>query len=213
MAPQSGSTPELDEPPSPVEPDIRALVGDAVAFAANAGFANTVVFLSVFRASVTHMTGRARNLSVALESFDWRLVGVSIGLIVAFMAGSAISGLLVPQRDLDFGLPYRRVFFLEGCLLAAASTLLVVDVEAGIYLAAMAFGLQNGKATFYSGVVIRTSHVTGIITDIGVDLGLLLRRKRVPSINVAIKDMYYMNIWPKYRQIGRRDTRNPRPGQ
>jgi xanthosine utilization system XapX-like protein len=41
----------------------------------------------------------------------------------------------------------------------------------GGYLVSLACGLQNGMCTTFSGAVIRTTHVTGILTDIGLILG------------------------------------------
>jgi uncharacterized membrane protein YoaK (UPF0700 family) len=43
----------------------------------------------------------------------------------------------------------------------------------------MACGLQNAMATGYSGAVIRTTHVTGIVTALGIAVGLAARRERV----------------------------------
>jgi len=40
-------------------------------------------------------------------------------------------------------------------------------------------GLQNALATSYSGAVIRTTHITGIITDLGLAAGAALRGDRV----------------------------------
>ena len=45
----------------------------------------------------------------------------------------------------------------------------------GHYLASAACGLQNALVTTYSGAVIRTTHVTGIFTDLGLMLGSRLR--------------------------------------
>merc|ERR1719191_1161741 len=42
------------------------------------------------------------------------------------------------------------------------------------FLVSAACGLQNGMATSYSGAVIRTTHVTGIATDVGLISGRLL---------------------------------------
>ena len=184
---RSGAQPPREVFPVRIRLQNTALVGDGTLFAVNAGFGNVVVFLSVFKQSVTHMSGRARNLSVALQDLDWGLAAVAAGLILAFTAGSALSALVLPERDLEAGLPYGRIFLLEALLLAVAATLLVSDVEAGIYVAALSFGLQNGKATFYHGVVIRTSHITGIVTDLGVDIGMFLRKRDVPSERVLIK--------------------------
>ena len=42
-------------------------------------------------------------------------------------------------------------------------------------VAAFACGLQNAMASTYYGLIIRTTHVTGIVTDIGVIIGQRLR--------------------------------------
>ena len=39
----------------------------------------------------------------------------------------------------------------------------------------MACGLQNAMATTYSGAVIRTSHLSGMFTDLGIGLGHAIR--------------------------------------
>jgi uncharacterized membrane protein YoaK (UPF0700 family) len=46
---------------------------------------------------------------------------------------------------------------------------------AGPLLAAMACGLQNAMTTTYSGAVIRTSHLSGMFTDLGIMLGHAVR--------------------------------------
>ena len=47
---------------------------------------------------------------------------------------------------------------------------------AAMISAAFACGLQNALATSYSGAVLRTTHMTGICTDIGLILGQACRR-------------------------------------
>ncbi len=45
----------------------------------------------------------------------------------------------------------------------------------GIYLASCACGLQNAMASAYSGSAVRTTHVSGMFTDLGIYLGHALR--------------------------------------
>jgi uncharacterized membrane protein YoaK (UPF0700 family) len=45
----------------------------------------------------------------------------------------------------------------------------------GLYAAAGACGLQNAMVSTYSGAVIRTTHVSGMFTDLGIFLGHALR--------------------------------------
>ncbi|MCC6414496.1 MAG: DUF1275 domain-containing protein, partial [Opitutaceae bacterium] len=54
------------------------------------------------------------------------------------------------------------------------------------YLAAMACGLQNALTTTYSGAVVRTTHVTGIVTDLGIAAGHYLRREAMDPRRVVL---------------------------
>ncbi|MFQ3221440.1 MAG: uncharacterized membrane protein YoaK (UPF0700 family), partial [Paraglaciecola sp.] len=47
----------------------------------------------------------------------------------------------------------------------------------GQYSASAACGIQNALATAYSGAVVRTTHLTGIFTDVGIMFGSVLRGK------------------------------------
>jgi Protein of unknown function (DUF1275) len=47
-----------------------------------------------------------------------------------------------------------------------------------LYMLAMACGMQNGMTTRYSGAVVRTTHLTGMFTDMGLLIGHLLRSDR-----------------------------------
>jgi uncharacterized membrane protein YoaK (UPF0700 family) len=164
------------------------LIADATLLALNAGYVNVVIFLSAFAATTPHMSGNTRSVSVGVVDGEWGAAGTAGLLIVSFIAGSAVSGALVKSREIDLvGFPYGRIFFLIAGLLFAAAALLASSVEPAIYMAAFAMGIQNGMATFYDGVVIRTTHVTGIATDIGIDLGYLIRRQPVRGSHFTIK--------------------------
>lgn len=44
-------------------------------------------------------------------------------------------------------------------------------------------GLQNAVITKISGARIRTTHVTGMVTDIGIELGKLAYQNRLPDVD------------------------------
>jgi uncharacterized membrane protein YoaK (UPF0700 family) len=57
-----------------------------------------------------------------------------------------------------------------------SSTLLLLrGADAGHWLASAACGLQNAMVSSYSGALVRTTHMTGLVTDIGTMLGARLR--------------------------------------
>jgi uncharacterized membrane protein YoaK (UPF0700 family) len=82
---------------------------------------------------------------------------------------------MIQSNTLQLGRHYTTVLIVESILLCAAVILLQRDNDLGIYLCCCACGMQNAIAATYSGAIIRTTHVTGMFTDLGVLLGQLLR--------------------------------------
>lgn len=147
-------------------------------FSLTAGFINAIGFLGVHHQGLSHVTGQVTTVSIRLADGDGNraLAGFSVGLW--FFAGAILSGIVIQRPELSRrGRRYGVAMTMEGLILSAATWLLVRGNSRGEYLAAMACGLQNAMATSYSGAVLRTTHMTGIVTDLGIQLGHWLRRE------------------------------------
>ena len=140
-----------------------------------AGMVNVVGYLSFEQQAVTHLTGTTTLLGEAVAKRDLHAISRLAGVALAFMAGAALSGMIVQDSTLKLGRRYGVALVLESLLLFAAIPLFMQGRLAGPLLAAMASGLQNAMATTYSGAVIRTSHLSGMFTDLGIGLGHALR--------------------------------------
>lgn len=57
-------------------------------------------------------------------------------------------------------------------------------VGAGVL--ALAAGLQNAMVSNYSGAIIRTTHLTGVLTDLGVLIGHLLQGLKVDKARLKL---------------------------
>jgi uncharacterized membrane protein YoaK (UPF0700 family) len=55
-------------------------------------------------------------------------------------------------------------------------------------------GLQNAVITKISRAVIRTTHVTGLITDLGIELGKLLYVNRQPGSAPVLADRHRLRV-------------------
>src|SRR5690606_30403481 len=97
------------------------------------------------------------------------------GILISFLIGSAISGYFLSSTSLKLGRHYDSMLVLEGLLLLGAIVCLREQLSLGHYLASAACGLQNALATRYSGAIVRTTHVTGVVTDLGLMFGAALR--------------------------------------
>ena len=140
-----------------------------------AGMVNVVGYLSFEQQAVTHLTGTTTLLGEAVAKRDLHAISRLAGVALAFMAGAALSGMIVQDSTLKLGRRYGVALVLESLLLFAAIPLFMQGRLAGPLLAAMACGLQNAMATTYSGAMIRTSHLSGMFTDLGIGLGHALR--------------------------------------
>lgn len=149
------------------------------ALAAIAGFVNACL-LSAFQVPVSHMTGAVSRLSRDVAAVNTADVGTVALLLLGFTAGAVVSGVVIGEAALRPGRRYGVVLMTEGAALALAAVLLPRSMPAGVALASFACGLQNAMASSYYGLILRTTHVTGLVTDLGVLLGQRLRGQRVP---------------------------------
>lgn len=152
----------------------------------SAGFINAVSFLGLFHQAISHTTGNITRLAVTLISGNYVEVNILMVIIFCFMLGAVISGYVTHDSQFKPGRRYGILMMIESSMIVAAATLLLQNSVIGEYLLSMACGLQNAMATSYSGAVVRTTHMTGIVTDPGILIGQMLRKRRVPLIRFLI---------------------------
>ena len=147
----------------------------AFVLAAIAGYLNAVGLLGFEHQAVSHLTGTATLIGVSLTEGSFGTLAHLGGILLAFLLGAAVSGLLVHGHRLRLGRAYEMALVLEAALIFLAMALLTNNNIYGHYAASAACGLQNALATSYSGAVVRTTHITGLVTDLGLLLGAKLR--------------------------------------
>ncbi|MBN7135784.1 hypothetical protein A7A76_13740 [Lysobacter enzymogenes] len=151
-----------------------------------AGMVNVAGVLGFEHQALTHLTGTATSLGAAVAQ-GRPLAAVQLAAIVAaYVAGAALSGLIVQGSSLRLGRRYGVVLALESALLFASVPLLQRQPMLGGLSAAMAMGLQNAMATTFSGSVLRTTHLTGMFTDLGIGLGHAIRGRDVPRRRILL---------------------------
>jgi uncharacterized membrane protein YoaK (UPF0700 family) len=156
----------------------RHLIPGAVAFAATAGYVNSIA-LGFFQSPVSHMTGTVSYLGIGLAAGRFRDSLISFGIFLGFLLGAVLGGLIVGARQLLPGRRHGIALLAESGLLAAATFLLLRHQRWGMPIASMACGLQNATTSSYCGLLIRTTHVTGTVTDIGVMIGHWIRHRQI----------------------------------
>jgi uncharacterized membrane protein YoaK (UPF0700 family) len=151
-----------------------------------AGSVNAIALRGFNHQGVSHLSGSSTLLGVELAAGNFHEV-LHLALILAsFVVGAVVSGFVIGGESLKLGRRYSLALFGEAALLLAAMVCLNRGSLLGHYLASGACGLQNAMTSTYSGAVVRTTHVTGLFTDLGVTLGLWLRGHRADQRRVVL---------------------------
>jgi uncharacterized membrane protein YoaK (UPF0700 family) len=140
-----------------------------------AGMINVAGLLGFEHQAVTHLTGTTSMLGAAIAEFDLPGALHLVAVIASFVAGTFMSGVLVQDSTLQLGRRYGIALLIESLLLCAAIPFLRHQSAVGVYIASFACGLQNAMVSTYSGSVVRTTHLSGMFTDLGIYLGHLVR--------------------------------------
>ncbi len=148
----------------------------------NGGFVNSITFESFFHNPVGYVTGNITFAALYLADMQTLNFIDVIGAIGGFLLGSILSGLIIPHNYYHRDSKYNLAFIIEACLLFLGMLGLIAQIPTSKYLLAVALGLQNGCITHYGKSMIRTTHMTGTTTD----LGILIAHKLIKHYDVPI---------------------------
>ncbi len=140
-----------------------------------AGMINVVGLLGWKHQAITHLTGTTSLLAASVAAWDGPEMLHFGGVLCSFLLGTVVSGFIIQDSTLKLGRRYGVALLMESALLCAAVPLLQAQSIYGIYSASCACGLQNAMMSTYSGTVVRTTHLSGMFTDLGIFLGHFIR--------------------------------------
>jgi uncharacterized membrane protein YoaK (UPF0700 family) len=124
----------------------------------------------------SHMSGTVATIAAEIDAHKLAVLTPPALVLLCFLAGAATCSLLVNwsrRRNLEglFAIP----ILCEAALLTATAVFYTPHrLLLTLALLSFAMGLQNAVITKISHAVIRTTHITGMITDIGIELGRAL---------------------------------------
>jgi uncharacterized membrane protein YoaK (UPF0700 family) len=171
--------------------DIR--LGALLAFVA--GATNAGGFLAVARYT-SHMTGIVSAMADDLVLGHWTLALAGAAAFSMFLLGAMTTALLVNyarQRRMHsrFALPLlleAALLLVFGLLGASLNLKIALLLPATVLLLCFIMGLQNAVITKISRATIRTTHVTGLVTDLGIELGKLVYVNHIPGAVPVVAD-------------------------
>lgn len=166
--------------PNRTERNNRAL---ATGLAFTAGMVNSVGFVAI-AIYTSHMTGLTAMLADQLVFGDYWLAFLAALAIVSFVCGAICCAIVFNfARRRRLKSRYAVVLVLEALATLLVGLLAQELADAQIVWPIIAvlgwtMGLQNAIITKITNAQIRTTHVTGMVTDIGIELGKAIYLKR-----------------------------------
>ena len=159
-----------------------------------------VAGMVAFLAFTSNITGHVANLAKHIVEQNFRQIIVFVIWLLLFFAGAFLSNFIV--RSLERKSRYRahstpiiiEIILLLFVAVYGHNFYKETDLEREIVIGVIIFsmGLQNNMVSTLSGGLIKSSHLTGLFTDLGGDVAELLHPKS--EENIAVKHRIYIRF-------------------
>jgi len=154
------------------------------------GFVNMLGFLAVHR-FVSHVTGFAGLFASSIYELKMMDAIAAFFIPVFFLIGATVSGFFTEVRREKGQAPIYLYSMISMSIIFLTLGVIGISGKLGIFgepfesmhdfilLAALSFtcGMQNALFTSASGAVVRTTHLTGITTDLGIGIAKVLTKQ------------------------------------
>ena len=165
-----------------------------------AGIVNVAGFLAVQRLT-TNVTGHFALFVDEVFRLDFWKGFIAFLYIFFFFLGSFISHLLVELNIKNNNYAYIIPTIIESVILFTLALFgkLLIATNPNLLAFALLFvmGLQNSLVTTISNATVRTTHLTGLFTDLGIELSQLFFYKlpeQKKKLNASIKSVSYTHL-------------------
>lgn len=163
--------------------------------AMNAGMINVLGLLTVLHQSVAHMTGNVSLLAQALLHIDVSQIIYLSCVVLSYVIGSFYSGLILGNSHFQLGRRYGIPLSLVALCIFLCWLFLPYFPRYALLWACVAMGIQNAMVSHYKGTIIRTTHLSGVLTDLGLALGYFLRGLKVEKRRVILHLLILMGFF------------------
>lgn len=165
-----------------------------------------IASLLLFFAFSSNVTGHFAILAAEIVQGDWYQVSVVFSWIFLFMLGSFTANFIVIRLNkVSTYLAHALPLVIEIiCLLGVGIygdlfyTETLAETELLMSMMLFSMGLQNGLTASISNFSIKTTHLTGITTDIGILFSMLLHPDYKHSKDIKVRCKLLLSIMAAY---------------
>ncbi len=152
-----------------------------------AGYINAGGFLACHR-FVTHTTGFATFFGVEFAQGNYQTALNMLAVPIFFLLGTIASAFFIDRQKAHHKRPQFTIVLLIMSLLLLSVSLLGAQGSFGVFgeafensrdfsllaILCLASGLQNALTTTATGAIVRTTHLTGMTTDLGLGIARVI---------------------------------------
>lgn len=164
-----------------------------------AGLVNITGVLAL-KTLTTNVTGHFAFFAEEVMRHDYTTAFTFLLFTVFFLLGSFLSSFLqelisLKNPDLShiFPITLEMVILIAVGIFGTTSGIFTLDGKLTAFFMLLAMGIQNSLVTNISRSVVRTTHLTGLFTDLGIELSQLFFYKK-PEENKKLKTNIYLRI-------------------
>ena len=154
--------------------------------AVNAGIINVLGLVTILHQSVSHMTGNVSMLAMALLHWQLDTIIYLTCVVLCYVIGSFYSGFILGNSYFSLGRRYGLPLSLVAFFIVLCWAFLPYFPRYALLWACVAMGVQNAMISHYKGTIIRTTHLSGVLTDLGLALGYRLRGLNVDRRRIIL---------------------------
>lgn len=140
------------------------------------GFLNSLGILTL-GSPISHFTGNLSRMAITFQRENMVELLKLFFLFVSYFSGCVLAGYFIHGKEFSLKKRYGLVLLSIGFFLMMIY-LPLLKLSFFLYLLPATLGLQNGMFITYRGVIVRTTHITGNLTDAGVYLGKSFRGEK-----------------------------------
>lgn len=178
----------------PIQHLPRWILIAAFLLAMNAGMINVLGLFSLLHQSVSHMTGNVSLMAEALVQHDYKHVVYLLLVVLFYVLGSSYSGFILGNSRLQLNQRYGLPMSLVAIFILLCWYFLPSFPRYALLWASAAMGMQNAMVSHYKGAIIRTTHLSGVLTDLGLALGYKIKGLEVESKRVVLHLMIFFGF-------------------
>jgi uncharacterized membrane protein YoaK (UPF0700 family) len=154
--------------------------------ALNAGMVNVFGLVTVLHQSVSHMTGNVSMFAMALINWQPEQLLYLFLIVVCYVVGSFYSGFILGNSHFSLGRRYGLPLSLVAFFLLLCWLFIPYFPKYALLWASAAMGVQNAMISHYKGTIIRTTHLSGVLTDLGLAIGYFFRGLEVDKKRIIL---------------------------